>query len=201
MISLKNRILISFSVSLCLFLIIFAVTLFFGFNLSLKDWNRANEEKYVKQITNVLENHYKKDNPAQINLTELLTPYVKDNMETVVFDRRGFILFSQNSEKGPGERLFSGRMMERINTAPGTLPPPRLNNRDIPGTLPPSRLNNRDIPGTLPPPRLNNRDIPGTLPPPRLNNGDIPGTLPPPRAELCRYTGDSASFGDFTPSR
>ena len=49
--SLKSRILVSFTASLLIFLIIFAVTVFFGFNLSLKDWNRANEEKVITEIT------------------------------------------------------------------------------------------------------------------------------------------------------
>ena len=56
--SLKSRIIISFTSSLLIFLLIFAVTVFFGFNLSLKDWNRANEEKLTEEITKSLEKIY-----------------------------------------------------------------------------------------------------------------------------------------------
>ena len=87
--SLKNRILISFTLSLIIFLLIFAVTIFFGFNLSLKDWNRANEEKLVENIIKSLEELYSADSPDREAVETALSGYLKDNMEVTVFSPDG----------------------------------------------------------------------------------------------------------------
>ena len=91
--SLKNRILVSFAASLIIFLIIFAVTVFLGFNLSLKDWNRANEEKLVENIIRSLEDLYSRENPDEDSVKSVLSGYLKENMEITVFSPYGKILF------------------------------------------------------------------------------------------------------------
>ena len=95
--SLKNRILVSFTVSLIIFLIIFAITVYLGFNLSLQDWNRANEERIIDTITKKLEKQYRNGNTGSRTISELLSPYLKNNMEITVFSPEGRILFSHNS--------------------------------------------------------------------------------------------------------
>ena len=124
MMSLKNRILIYFSISLIIFLAIFAVTVFFGFNLSLKDWNRANEEKIAAGISEELKNLYKKGNPDNIEIKTAIARYLKDNMEITVFNPGGIILFSHNSNRLPGTKVSTSRFLEMIMQHERNMTPP-----------------------------------------------------------------------------
>ena len=112
--SLKNRILVSFTVSLIIFLIIFAVTVYLGFNLSLQDWNRANEERIIDTITKKLEKQYRNGNTGSRTISELLSPYLKNNMEITVFSPEGRILFSHNSSIDKEQEYYNKHFMMRI---------------------------------------------------------------------------------------
>jgi signal transduction histidine kinase len=122
--SLKNRILIYFSVSLIIFLAIFAVTVFFGFNLSLKDWNRANEEKITAGISEELKNLYNKGTPDKQEIKTAIAPYLKDNMEITIFDPQGVIIFSHNHERLPGTQISTNRILELFMEHERNMAPP-----------------------------------------------------------------------------
>ena len=140
MMSLKNRILISFTAGLLIFLVIFAVIIFSGFNLSLKDWIRANEEKYVQEIAEKLQTAYRRGNPERDEIRLLLLPLLKENLEITVFTPDGAIIFSHNRSgiTGRNELQFMNMMRNRppgfhnqMMQGPGggrpeRLPPPPL---------------------------------------------------------------------------
>lgn len=139
MMSLRNRILIYFSASLFLFLSIFAVTVYFGFNLSLKDWNRANEEKLTEDISKALKGLYRKGNPDYPEIKTALAPYLRDNMEITVFNPQGTILFSHNSDRLPGTQVPARRLLELFMEQERNMQPPPArmphmeNMKDMPG--------------------------------------------------------------------
>ena len=137
--SLKNRILISFTVSLILFLLIFAVTIFFGFNLSLKDWNRANEEKLVENILKSLEKLYMKENPGKEDVETALSGYLKDNMEVTVFSPDGKIIFSHNRDKSDNQDFHDENLIRLLNR-----PMPPVNNMTGRGRMPFGGMNAPD---------------------------------------------------------
>ncbi len=112
--SLKSRILVSFTASLLIFLIIFAVTVFFGFNLSLKDWNRANEEKVITEITEILEDLYRNGKGELESVKKALSPHLKENMEITLFSPSGEIIFTHNSSKDRDQQYFNEFIIKRL---------------------------------------------------------------------------------------
>ncbi|MCL2792915.1 MAG: HAMP domain-containing histidine kinase [Spirochaetaceae bacterium] len=102
MVSLRKRVILSFAISLGIFLIFVSVIIFSGLNAALKGWYQASEERYAASITRAVEKLYESSNGTHVSddaLIRAIEQYLNDRFHLLLISPDRGIIFSHNIEK------------------------------------------------------------------------------------------------------